>query len=132
MKSLSALRVALAVAFLQIGVVQVELPAAPDITGRWWADIPNKTPVPGQHYTFEFKVDGSTLTGTVDSEGGRRAIEEGHVAGETISFVELVVFDSDLIRIEYSGVVSGDEIRFTRTVEDYESEQFIARRSVTL
>jgi hypothetical protein len=103
--------------------------AAPTVTGRWWADIDNHTPYGGYHYTFDLKADGKKLTGTVDSEGGRTKIEEGRINGNSIFFVESIVFGSDIIRIEYAGTLSGDEIRFTRSIEDYEPQTFIAKRS---
>jgi hypothetical protein len=107
----------------------LQVSAAPTVTGRWWADIDNQTPYGGRHYTFDLKANGKKLTGTVDSEGGRTKIEEGRVAGNSVFFVESIVFASDIIRVEYAGTFSGDEIRFTRSIEDYEPETFIAKRS---
>jgi hypothetical protein len=111
------------------GMLALQLSAAaPTVTGRWWADIDNQTPFGGHHYTFDLKADRKKLTGTVDSEAGRSTISDGRIDGDSLFFVESIIFASDIVRIEYAGTFSGDEIRFTRTIEDYEPQAFVARR----
>jgi hypothetical protein len=111
------------------GILVLQLSAAVStVTGRWWADIDNQTPFGGHHYTFDLKADGRKLTGTVDSEAGRTTIADGRVDGNSVFFVESIVFASDIVRIEYAGTFSGEEIRFTRSIEDYEPQAFVARR----
>ena len=118
-----------ALTIVAAGILVLRLSAAAStVTGRWWADIDNQTPFGGHHYTFDLKADGKKLTGTVDSEAGRTKIADGRVDGNSIFFVESFVFASDVIRIEYAGTFSGEEIRFTRSVEDYEPQTFVARR----
>jgi hypothetical protein len=118
-----------AAAIVAAGFLVVQLSAVATVTGRWWADIDNQTPFGGHHYTFVLKADGKKLTGTVESEASRSTIVDGRLDGNAVFFVEPIVFASDIVRIEYAGTVSGDEIRFTRRIEDYDSQAFIARRS---
>ena len=117
-----------AAAIVAAGFLVVQLSAAATVTGRWWADIDNQTPFGGHHYTFVLKADGKKLTGTVESEAGRTTIADGRLDGNSVFFVEPIVFASDIVRIEYAGTISGDEIRFTRRIEDYDPQAFIARR----
>ena len=37
-------------------------------------------------------------------------------------------FQGSAIRIEYSGVIAGDEIKFTRKVGDFATEELVAKR----
>jgi hypothetical protein len=104
---------------------------AADISGKWEAVI--TTPIGEMNYTFDFKVQGEKLTGTaVMSMGGeessRSALTEGSVKGDEISFVETLNVQGQELRSEYKGKVTGDEIRGSRTVGSYPSEDFVAKR----
>ena len=44
------------------------------------------------------------------------------------TFVENISFDGNAIRIEYKGKVAGDEIKFTRQVGEFATEEFVAKR----
>ena len=55
-------------------------------------------------------------------------ITEGTVSTNGIFFVEPLKFDDNEIRIEYTGKVSGDEIKFHRKVGDFAEEDFVAKR----
>jgi hypothetical protein len=59
---------------------------------------------------------------------GTTDIAEGTVKGDDILFVENVAFQDQKVRIEYSGKISGDEIKFTRKVADFATEEFVAKR----
>jgi hypothetical protein len=87
------------------------------------------TQVGVQNYTYTFKVDGGKLTGHAKSQFADVDIQEGSVNGDNISFVENLTFQDQPLRIEYTGKLSGDEIKFTRKVADVASETFIAKRS---
>jgi hypothetical protein len=50
------------------------------------------------------------------------------VKGDELSFVEMLNFQEQLLRIEYNGKVSGDEIKLTRKVGDVATEQLVAKR----
>ena len=57
--------------------------------------------------TYNFKVEGQVLTGTVESPMFSRSISEGKVNGDKISFKTSVNGNS----IEHQGTVSGDSIQ---------------------
>ncbi len=100
--------------------------AAADVTGKWSAEF--TTQRGPQKYTFDLKAAGDKLTGTATSPRGAQEIKEGKVSGDTISFVEILDVQGNQIRIEYTGKVSGDEIKFTRKVGDFGSSEATAKR----
>ncbi len=104
---------------------------AADITGKWAAEFDSQ--VGNQKYIFDFKVEGSKLTGTAISniEGSEATtpITEGSINGDEITFVENLNYQGMMeLRITYKGKVSGDEIKFSRTVGDAGGEEFVAKR----
>lgn len=100
--------------------------AAADANGKWSAEF--ETAIGPQKYTFEFKVEGTTLTGKVTSPRGTQDLKEAKVNGDTISFVENIDAQGQQLRAEYTGKVSGDEIKFTRKVGDFGSSEAVAKR----
>jgi len=101
---------------------------AADISGKWTSEF--DSPIGRQSYIYEFKVDGTTLTGTAtQSQRGTTEIKEGKVTGDDISFVELVKVEDNELRIEHKGKVSGDEIRLKRKVGDIAEYDIVAKRS---
>jgi hypothetical protein len=99
---------------------------AADINGQWTATF--NTAVGEQHYVYTFKVDGEKLTGTAKSDFGTSEIQNGTVKGDDVSFVENLNYQGNDLKITYRGKVSGDEIRFTREVEGFGSEELVAKR----
>jgi hypothetical protein len=101
---------------------------AADITGTWKASF--DTQIGTQSYTYEFVVKGTTLTGKLQSEmGGTGEIKQGKVEGDKVSFVEMFKFEGNDIQITYTGrVMSNDEIKFTRQVADFATEELVAKR----
>ena len=101
---------------------------AADVSGKWTAEF--DSPIGRKSYVYQFKVDGTTLTGTAtQSERGTTEIKEGKINGDDISFVELVTAEGNELRIEHKGKVAGDEIRLRRKVGDIAEYDIIARRS---
>jgi hypothetical protein len=104
---------------------------AADISGKWTAEF--DTQVGPQKYVFEFKVEGTKLTGTAISNiGGTEAktpIQEGTVNGDDVSFVENLDYQGMQLRITYKGKISGSEINFSRNVADQGGETFVAKRA---
>jgi hypothetical protein len=84
---------------------------AADISGQWkgeWTDSRDTPP-----YTFTFKQDGASLTGTISSEGGGDLqIREGKVSGDRVSFVVVRSVGAREMTATYSGRVDGGEITF--------------------
>jgi len=104
---------------------------AADITGKWNAEFDSQ--VGPQKYVFDFKVEGTTLTGkAISNIGGMEAttdITEGKIEGNSITFVENLDYQGMPLRIAYKGTVSGDEIKLSRMVGEQEGEPFTARRA---
>jgi hypothetical protein len=102
--------------------------ALADASGTWTASF--ETQVGTQEYTFEFEVQGDVLTGTVKSNLlGEGEIEDGKVDGDTITFVENGTYQGMPLTFTYTGEVVGDEeIRFSRLLEGFEAEEFVATR----
>jgi hypothetical protein len=108
------------------------LPAlAADVTGKWTAEF--ESPVGVQKYTFDLKADAGKLTGTAAfermGEKGTVELKEGKVEGDKVSFVEMLDFQGNALRIEYTGQLAGDEIKFTRKVGDFGNEELVAKRA---
>ena len=100
---------------------------AQSVAGKWTASI--DTPVGVQDYTYDFQVAGEKLTGTAKSNMSGSPITEGVVKGNTVSFTEMLTFQDMTIKVTYKGTISGDEIKFTRTVGDFGSEDIVAKRA---
>lgn len=103
---------------------------AADIGGQWHAEF--DTQIGLQKYVFTFQTDGGKLTGKAVSEvnGQKRETElkEGTLNDDTLSFVEMLSFQGNDIRIKYTGKVGAEGIAFTREVGDFAKEQFKATR----
>ena len=99
-----------------------------DVSGKWTASF--ETAIGVQNYTYEFVVKGTTLTGKVQSDmGGAGEIKQGKVEGDKVSFVETFKFEGNEIQITYTGrITSNDEIKFTRQVADFATEEVVAKR----
>jgi hypothetical protein len=118
-----------------VGVVGIgflcALPAlAADATGKWKAEFDTQVGV--QKYTFDLKAEGEKLTGKASFERmgqkGEADLLEGKVSGDDISFVETLDFQGNKVPITYTGKIAGDEIKFTRKVGDFATEEFVAKR----
>lgn len=100
------------------------------VAGTWKAEFDTRIGL--QEYEFTFKRDGSKLLGAAEAEvnGRTRQVElmDVEIDGDTISFVELLSFGGNEIRIAYSGSISGNSIALTRKVGDFATEEAIARR----
>ena len=88
----------------------ISFPAlAADVTGTWKAEFNTQRGL--QKYTFTLKQDGASLTGKVSADTGgekREAdLKEGKVDGDTVTFVELLSFQGNELRIVYTGKISG-------------------------
>lgn len=103
---------------------------AADVSGQWRTEI--DTPIGLHKYLYTLKSDGDKLTGKADVEVNdqKREVElkEGKIAGDTVTFVEMLKFQDNEIRIEYKGKLTGNEIKFTRQVGEFANEEFVAKR----
>jgi enterochelin esterase-like enzyme len=110
--------------------VVVSVANAADVTGSWKSEF--DTQIGPQKYTFTLKQDGDKVTGRAVAEVAdqKRDVElkEVKLAGDTITFFETFTFQGNEIRIDYKGKVAGDEIKLTRKVGDFATEEVVAKR----
>jgi hypothetical protein len=100
---------------------------AADVTGTWTASF--DTQIGKQNYTYEFKVSGNQLTGKAKSDNGESELKNGKVDGDKVSFVETLSVMDMMIEVTYSGTVtSNDEIKFSRDVGGFATEELVAKR----
>ncbi len=110
------------------------LPAgAADLAGRWTAEF--ESPIGVQKYVYEFKKSGEAFTGEANFEHsmgqGTVKLEDIKQDGDKVSFVEPLSFDGNEIIITYTGTLAGDELKLTRDVGDFGSEQLTAKRAAS-
>ena len=129
MKSIALLLAAATVAAATVAVApSVAIAAAPsaDIGGTWTTSFDSQ--VGTQTYTYDFKVEGETLTGHAKSNLGEGDLR-GSVDGDKVTFVENLDYQGQMLAITYTGqIVSADEIKFKRDVGGQGGEEFTARR----
>ena len=102
-----------AVALLVLSVVAG---SAADVTGKWVAQVPGRDGGT-QEMTFNLKMEGGKLAGTVVTGQGEQAISEGQISGDSISFVTIQKRNEREMKNVYIGTVSGAEMKLTRTRE---------------
>ena len=106
---------------------------AADVTGTWKSEFDSQ--IGRQKYTYTLKHDGTNLTGKANSEVNdqkREAeLKEGKVVGDRISFVEMLNFQGNDIRISYKGTVSSNEMKLTREVGTFATEEIVVKREGT-
>ena len=104
--------------------------AAGDATGKWKAQFDTQVGV--QKYLFDLKVDAEKVTGKVSFERmgqkGDADLQDGKIKDDDITFVEMLEFQGNKVPIKYAGKVAGDEIKFTRKVGDFATEELVAKR----
>jgi len=119
-------RLSLLVAGLSVFVTVAQ---AADVTGTWVAQVPGRGGET-RETTFNFKVDGEHLTGTMSGRQGDVALSDGKIKGDELSFNVAMSFQGNDVKFAYKGKVSGDEIQFTRQREGSDrSQEFSAKRA---
>jgi len=118
----------LVVTFLVLGSVAA---LAADFNGKWSATV-NGMRGP-QNISFNFKVDGAAVTGTITTPRGDTDISNGKIDGDNISFDQVMNFNGNSFTISYKGTISGDTIKFTRSFPsgpngDRPPQEFTANR----
>lgn len=105
--------------------------SAADVSGKWTAQVPGRD---GQtrETTFNFKVEGAKLSGTVSGPQGDVAIADGKVSGDGLSFSVNMSMGGNEVKLLYKGTISGSEIKFTRQREGSDrTAEFTAKRLPT-
>ena len=98
---------------LAFAILLISAPAfAADVDGKWSGAL--ATPNGDVNIAFEFKADGTSLTGSqTGPDGSTLAIKNGRIDGDKISFVVTVAFGDMSFDVNYTGVVSPAEIKMT-------------------
>jgi hypothetical protein len=87
---------------------------AADIDGKWTAEVPGREGAV-MTQTYEFKAEGDKLTGKMSGPGGREMeISDGKISGEDISFKVNVEFNGNSMTWNYTGKLSGGELKLKR------------------
>ena len=104
------------------------LALAAGIDGTWTTSF--DTQVGNQTYTYTLKVEGTTLTGTAKGNLITDSVlSDGKVEGNKISFVEKGNYMGMPLTFNYTGELSGDEIKLKRELMGFPAEEFVAKRS---
>ena len=127
----TSLHLARLVALFFLGLA---LARAASLDGRWTAEF--DTQVGLQKYLYDFKTgaDGQ-LTGKAQWERmeqkGETPLSEVKLAGDAVSFVEMISVPNLELRVSYTGKLIGDELKLTRTVGDFGTEPLVAKRAAS-
>jgi hypothetical protein len=112
-------------------VALASLAQAGDLVGHWTAEFDSQ--IGQQKYEYDFKGEGDALTGKAKynhSMGkGESELSAIKTSGDDVSFVEKVTFDGNTLVITYTGKIVGDEMKLTRQVGDFGTEQIVAKRA---
>jgi enterochelin esterase-like enzyme len=104
---------------------------AADIAGQWRAEFDSQ--IGQQKYLFTFQVNEGKLSAkaTAEARGEKREVEfkDPKLEGDTLTLVEMRKIQDNEVRIEYTGKVTDKEIKFTRKVGDFGSQEFVAQRA---
>jgi enterochelin esterase-like enzyme len=122
------------VLFIVAAVLVAAVPCigfAADLSGTWKSEFDSQ--IGRQKYTYTLKQDGEKLTGKANSEVNDQKREtqlsEGNVVGDKVSFVEMLDFNGDTLRIRYSGSVADDEMKLKREVGTFATEEVLLKRA---
>ena len=98
---------------LLLGMLLWAAPAmAADVDGMWAGTV--STPGGDVNVAFDLKSDGTMLTGTTTGpDGASVPIKDGKIDGNKIAFLVSLDLGGMPIDINYTGVVSSEEIKFT-------------------
>ena len=103
---------------------------AAELAGHWTAEFDSG--IGKQKYTYDFKAEGDKLTGKANYDHsmgkGENELKEIKVTGDDVFFAENFSAQGQTIRITYTGKIAGDEMKLTRQVGDFATEQIVAKR----
>ena len=117
---------------LALLIATVSTAGTAELLGRWTAEF--DSPIGVQKYVYEFKKTGDALTGEATFErsigNGAVPLQNVKVDGDKVSFDEPLSIEGNNITISYTGTLAGDELKLTRVVGDFGSEQLTAKRDM--
>ncbi len=94
---------------------------ATDVSGEWTAEVQAHRGGSSE-ITMNLKAEDGTITGTVRAAGGEASISSGTIDGDDIWFSVITEFEGHQFTQHYKGIVEGDIIRFSLTVDEGGSE----------
>ena len=112
--------------FLVLGLSVAAIAA--DVSGKWTAQVPSRQGGTREQ-TFNFKADGDKLTGSISGRQGDVSIANGKISGDAISFSVTMDYGGNSVEQKYTGMVSGDEIKFKREGGQGPAREFTAKRA---
>jgi hypothetical protein len=102
-----------------------------ELLGRWTAEF--DSPIGVQKYVYEFRKSAEALSGQATYEHsmgkGTVDLQNFKVDGDQVAFDEPLTINGETITITYSGTLAGDELKLTRVVGQFGTEQLTARRA---
>jgi hypothetical protein len=124
------LRLQTCLAAASLVFVTIASAMAADISGTWTGTI--DTMIGQQKYTYTFQVAGDKITGTaemeMEGEKHKSDLKDIKLTGDELTFTETLEAMGNTITVTYKGKISGDEIKFTRQVGEFATEEFAAKR----
>jgi len=107
--------------------------SAPALSGQWEGEFESQ--IGRQKYVFDFQEKDGKWVAKAVAEGNnqKRDVEfrELKLEGDKVTFFEMRTIQDNEIRIDYSGQVGADRIRFVRKVGDFATQEFEATRVVS-
>ena len=117
-------------AIFTLGLFQPLFAQTINVSGTWKADI--ETPVGKFKYIYFIQQEGDKLTGKIisESDNGKNEVNlaDGKVNGDAVSFVEMLKFQDNEIKITYSGKIADNVMNLTRQVGEFATEQVSLKR----
>jgi hypothetical protein len=118
------------IALAALSLTVLGLAHAADLAGKWTAEFDTQIGI--QKYVYEFKILGDRLVGKATFErslgNGEAELKSIKLNGDDVSFVEPLMMEGNEIPITYTGKIAGDEMKLTRQVGEFATEQIVARR----
>ena len=100
-----------------------------DIDGKWTGSIAGPDGGQGFPVEYTFKADGNTLTGTsLGPDNSKIPIKNGKIDGSNISFSISFDMGGQEMKMDFKGVLSGDQIKMSFDMMGTPSE-FVVKRA---
>jgi hypothetical protein len=100
-----------------------------DIDGKWAGSIAGPDGGNGMAVNYTFKAEGTTLTGfTTGPDNSQVPLKNGKIDGNNISFSIAFDMGGQEMKMDFKGVLSGDEIKISFDMMGTPSE-FVVKRA---
>jgi hypothetical protein len=99
-----------------------------DIDGKWTGSIAGPDGGAGIQVNYTFKAEGTTLTGsTTGPDNSTIPLKSGKIEGNNISFSIAIDMGGQEMKMDFKGVLSGDQIKMSFDMMGTPSE-FVVKR----